>query len=109
MYLAVINKSRKMGCTCEPTRTLATLLFFFSGLKSVCCQLSQLLWPSFQNNTFNSCMSLIIQSRFFFFRKAPCIELYAMMCDDTAAEEKDWSKRIYCSGLITQTNEVNYI
>ena len=43
-------------------------------------------------------MSLITHIRFFF-RKAPCIELYAMMCDDTAAEEKDWNKPIYCSGL----------
>ena len=96
MYLTVINESREMGCTCEPTRTLATLFIYysFSGLKSVCCQLSQLLWPSFQNNTFNSGLSLIIHSSFFFFRKAPCIELYA----------KDWSKLIYCSGLITQTN-----
>lgn len=103
MYLTVINESSEMGCTCEHTRTLATLfIYFFSGLKSVCCQLTQLLWPSFQNNTFNSCMSLIIHSRFF--RKAPCIEFYAMMCDDTAAEEKDWSKPIYFSGLITQTN-----
>lgn len=42
------------------------LFIIFSGLKSVCCQLSQLLWPSFQNNTFNSCMSLIIHSRVFF-------------------------------------------
>lgn len=32
-----------------------------------------------------------------------------MMCDDTAAEEEDWSKPIYCSGLITQTNKVNYV
>ena len=37
MYLTVINESRKMGCTCEPTRTLATsfiyILFFFQDLK----------------------------------------------------------------------------
>ena len=71
MYLTVINESREMGCTCEPTRTLATLFIYysFSGLKSVCCQLSQLLWPSFQNNTFNSGLSLIIHSSFFFFGK----------------------------------------
>ena len=102
MYLTIINESRKMGCTCEPTRTLATLFinYIFSGLKSVCCQLSQLLWPSFQNNTFNSCMSLIIHSRFFFSESS----LYRVICDDTAAEEKDWSKPVYCSGLITQTN-----
>lgn len=88
VYLTVINESRKMGCACEPTRNLATsfiyILFFFSGLKSVCCQLSQLLCPSFQNNTFNSCMSLIIHSRFFLSESS----LYRVMCDDV---------RCYCS------------